>query len=113
MKSYRLNGTVLEFDEQTGAIVSLRHPGCGEIMKNGGGLVDVSWPVHLDYEALRADPCGKYFRKAPTIEGDDRSVTLTWDGLPQNTATPEFPALFAGSCPVAECLLGSVPACRS
>ena len=93
MKSYRLNGTVLELDEQTGAIVSLRHPGCGEIMKNGGGLVDLSWPVHLDYEALRADPCGKYFQKAPTIEGDDRSVTLTWDGLPQNTATPELPAL--------------------
>ena len=94
MKTYTLNRTTLVFDEATGGIVSMSHPGCGEIMKNGGGLLDLAWPVHLDYEALRADPCGRYFPKAPVIEGDERQVTLTWDGLPQNTATPDLPELF-------------------
>ena len=72
MKTFVLNNTTITLDEATGGILSMSHPGCGEIMKNGGGLVDLAWPVHLDYDVLRADPCGKYCSKAPTIVGDGK-----------------------------------------
>ncbi len=93
MKSFTLNKITFQFDEATGEILSMVHPGCGEIIKNGNGLVDIAWPVHLDYDALRANPCGKYCKKAPSIEGDDKQITLTWEALPQNTITPDLPEL--------------------
>ena len=93
MKTFTLNQTIFHFDETTGAIQSMVHPGCGEIIKNSNGLVDLAWPVHLDYDALRANPCGAYNRKSPIIEGNQQQVTLTYEQLPQNTNTPDLPEL--------------------
>ena len=94
--TFTLNGTRLTFSEETGALVSLWNEGCGEIVRDGRGLIDVAWPVKYDYETLRADPCGKHRPQKPTITGDDKQVTLHWDALPLNTVLPDLPCLEGG-----------------
>ena len=94
--TFTLNGTRLTFSEDTGALVSLWNEGCGEILRDGGGLIDIAWPVKYDYETLRADPCGKHRRQKPIITGDEHQVTLHWKELPLNTVLPALPCLAGG-----------------
>lgn len=94
--NYTLNGTRFTFSEKTGALVSLWNEGCGEIVKDGRGLIDVAWPVKYDYETLRADPCGKHKLCAPIITADDRQITIHYPALPWNTVMPDMPCLEGG-----------------
>ncbi len=93
---YTLNGTRFTFCEETGALVSLWNEGCGEIVKNGRGLIDIAWPVKYDYETLRADPCGKHKPCRPVITGDDKQITLYYPELAMNTVMPELDCLKGG-----------------
>ncbi len=94
--SFKLNGVAFTFAKETGALVSLYHPACGQLIKGGRGLIDVAWPLKFEYEILRADPCGKHKPCPPVIEGDDKQVTLTWAALPMNTVMPELEAIEGG-----------------
>lgn len=95
-RTFTLCGTTLTFAEATGALVSMRNPACGELIRGGKGLLDVAWPVKLKYEILRADPCGKHKPCPPTITGDGQQVTLSWAALPMNTIMPELEAIQGG-----------------
>ena len=94
--TYTLNGTRFTFDEETGALISLYNEGCGEIIREGRGLIDVAWPVKYDYETLRADPCGKHKPCRPVIQGDDKQIVLEYSQLPMNTDMPELECLEGG-----------------
>lgn len=79
-----------------GALLSLYNEGCGEIIREGRGLIDVAWPVKYDYETLRADPCGKHKPCRPVIQGDDKQIVLEYSQLPMNTDMPELECLEGG-----------------
>ncbi len=90
-----LNGIEFTFDRATGALAEMALPGVGPMQKLGeagvsDGLVDMAWPVHYEYETMRANPCGASHRKAPVIEGDGERITITYDGLPQSFDVPEI-----------------------
>ena len=98
---YTLNDTVFELDKATGALAELSFPGVGPLQKMGGkgraaGLVDIAWPVHYEYETLRANPCGGSHRRPPEIAYDGQSLILTYDQLPQTFDTPEIEDVLAG-----------------
>ncbi len=93
--TYTLNKTKFTFCQATGALVSLWNAGCGEIVKDGRGLIDIAWPVKYDYEILRAEPCGKHNTVAPIITADDRQITLHYPMLgltpmPISAVNPPF-----------------------
>jgi len=91
-----LNGATLSFNKATGELVSLSGDSCGELIKNGSGLIDVAWPLQYDYEILRASADGKFYSSAPRIETDTGSVCITWEKLPQNIDTKEQERLEGG-----------------
>ena len=88
-----LNGSTLLFDRDTSSLDSLENGNCGTIIQNGGALLDAAWPVKYKYEILRADPCGAYFKSAPSFGFDGSTLTITWDELPQNMPTPDLECL--------------------
>lgn len=78
-RELRLNGLEIGIDEQTGSVVSLRHPQVGAILQAGqgtAGLLDVAYPVksfgpmRLNSRSSRAQ-----------ISADAQGATITWDPL--------------------------------
>ena len=92
-RAYTLNGTDLTFSSETGALLSLMNPVCGEIIRGGKGLVDIAWPVSYAYEILRCDPCAKYHPCRPEFIFDGTEIHIVYAYLPQNTITPELPVV--------------------
>ena len=41
-----------------------------------GGLIDMAWPVHYEYETLRANPVGKANSKPPHMDYDGKILLL-------------------------------------
>ena len=94
--THTLNGTKFTFDRETGAVLSLWGEGCGEIVRNGKGLIDVAWPKKYEYEILRASPTGKHGGRPVEIDAQDGKIVLSYPLLAQNTVTPDLPALAGG-----------------
>ena len=86
--SFRLNGNQITLDLATGAMTSLRRAGSPEFLGAPCSLVDLSWPVHLDYDPLRLQPTGKNHPVAPKIATDHGAVTITWRGMGLNINIP-------------------------
>lgn len=86
--SFRMNGNQIVLDLATGAIVSLRRSGSPEFIGAPCGLVDLAWPIHLAYDPLRMQPCGKYRTVAPKIATDHGTVSLTYRGMGLNIDLP-------------------------
>ena len=86
--SFRMNGNQIMLDLTTGAILSLRRAGSPEFIGAPCGLVDLAWPVHLDYDPLRMQPCAKHHPVSPKIATDHGSVTITWRGMALNINIP-------------------------
>jgi hypothetical protein len=94
--THTLNGTSITFDKKTGAVISLFNEGCGEIIQNGKGLINVAWPKKYEYEILRASPTGKHGGAPVSIDALDGKIVLSYPLLAQNTVTPELPELAGG-----------------
>ncbi len=103
---YTLNDTTFTFCRETGALLCLEYPGVRPMMKNKalgtgdratyGGLIDIAWPVHYEYETLRANPTGKANSKPPRMEYDGKSLTITYDELPRTYDDPDIQEAVAG-----------------
>lgn len=88
-----LNNTLFTLDKATGALVDLTFPGVSSMQKlteknTYAGLIDIAWPVHFEYETLRANPTGKVHAVPPVIDYDDRHITITYSELPQTYDAP-------------------------
>ncbi len=87
--SFKMNGNQITLSLATGAITSLRRAGCPEFVDAPCSLVDLAYPIHLDYDPLRLSPIGKYHPVAPKIATDHGSVIITWRGMAMNINLPE------------------------
>lgn len=97
---YELNNTTFTLCTETGALLSLEYPGTKPMLKNEaletgerptyGGLLDIAWPVHYEYETLRANPTGKAKACPPRIDYDGKKLTITYDMLPQTYDDPDI-----------------------
>lgn len=95
--TYSLNGAALTFSAEKGTLVSICHPGCGEILCQGNSLVDVAWPVKYDFETMRAAAGGKLPRSSrPEILFDGQCITVHFEQLAQNTITEDLDCLKGG-----------------
>lgn len=99
--NYTLNGTEFIFAKSTGALVELSLPGVGSLQKLGpngetDGLVDVAWPVHYEYETMRANPCAPSHIAAPRFESGEGWVKIIYDALPQSFDAPDIEEALAG-----------------
>ena len=88
--AFTLNGNRFVLDLPTGAVISLKRPGSPEFIASPCGLVDLAYPVHLDYDLLRLSPCGKYNRKTPVIRVKNGGVEIRYDMLSENIAMPDL-----------------------
>ena len=86
--SYELNGSPLTFCENTGALLSLYSPGCGEILQGGRGLIDLAWPVAYDYEILHAGV--RDGGEGPQFQWDGEALTLRFDALGNSLGLSTF-----------------------
>ena len=103
---YTLNDTTFTFCSETGALLCLEYPGVKPMLKNKaletgekaayGGLIDMAWPVHYEYETLRANPTGKANSRPPRMEYDGGSLTLTYDEMPRTYDDPDIQEAVAG-----------------
>ena len=88
--AFTLNGNRFVLDLSTGAVVSLKRPGSPEFIASPCGLVDLAYPVHLDYDLLRLSPCGKYNKKSPVIRAKNGGVEIRYGMLSENIAMPDL-----------------------
>jgi len=95
-KNYVLNGTEYVFDAKTGAIVSLQTPGVKPIIKDGGGLFDIAWPVHYNYEVQRANPTADYGKTAPEFSFDGETLEITYQKVPYTIPCDDVPEYNGG-----------------
>ncbi len=93
---FTLNGSRFVLDTATGAVLSLKRAGCPEFIASPCGLVDLAYPVHLDYDLLRLSPCGKYNRQSPVIRSKDGTVIIRYRMLSMNIAMPDLPEMKGG-----------------
>ena len=94
--SYILNGTTLTFDRDTGALYEVSHPVAGTLVSGGKGILDMAWPYHSDFDALRCNATAEHYGEAPTITGDESSVTVAWSVMPRTIPTGDLEGLKGG-----------------
>ena len=94
--SYILNGTTLTFDRDTGALYEVSHPVAGTLVSGGKGILDMAWPYHSDFDALRCNATAEHYGEAPTITGDESSVTVAWSVMPRTIPTGDLEGLRGG-----------------
>lgn len=99
--SYTLNGTTFVLDKDTGVLMEMSIPGVAPFqkMREDGkaiGLVDLAWPVHYEYETLRANPTAKVHPCAPRFESGADHLNIIYDEMPQSYETPEIEDILKG-----------------
>ena len=77
--------TTVEFDSETGGIVSLAHDGAGSWLRAplGGSLFVIEVPRHGDRTVTVATAGQRLTEGA--VSADGRSVSLVWDALTTST----------------------------
>lgn len=98
---FELNGTQLGFHKASGTLVSIVHPACGMIMRDGKCGIDVAWPAKFDYEILRAG--ARYHAHvrqadlpAAQYEYTGDILTVTIPKMPVSLAVPPMSCLDGG-----------------
>ena len=95
--SATLNKTIFGFDEETGALLFLGNELSGDFIRKGSGIIDIAWPVPLDYENLRLSADGKMRDGTkPEITVSEKEITVFWQRLPSNTDMPCFSCMEGG-----------------
>jgi len=95
--SATLNKTTFRFDEETGALLFLGSDLSGDLIRKGSGIVDIAWPVPLDYENLRLSADGKVRDGTkPEITVSENEITVFWQRLSSNTDMPHFDCMDGG-----------------
>ncbi len=96
IKKYILNGTEYSFDANTGAVLSLTVPGVKPLMRAGGGLFDIAWPVHCEYDVQRATPTAAYGKSSPEFSFDGETLEITYRKVPYTMPCDDVPAYAGG-----------------
>ena len=94
--SYILNGTTLTFDQTTGALVKMEHPEAGVLISGGKGILDMAWPYHTDYDALRVNATAEHMGEAPKITFAGGKVTVEYTKMARTIPTGEIAELEGG-----------------